>query len=154
MKATAKPLGGGGSLSVDAARWLCILAGEKYLVKVAGGKKPVRVPADSYKVLQYQLHATADTSRRGPMIYGHTGTKPFEVAEGETAELGIGSPIQAAISTRQKAGSVTFSLSQTDAAGTQIAAVLGEGGKRSPAPKIDVVSKAGKTVYTAKLEYG
>ena len=146
--------GGTGKVSVDAARWQCTLAGEKYLLTLRGGKEPVRVPPDRYRIQQYQLYAEEATDRRVAMIYGYRGTKAIDVAAGETTRLPVGSPIQAKILTRQASGRVIFSLAQTDGAGARIGGVIAEGGKRPPKPKIDVIGKEGNVVYTANLEYG
>jgi len=155
MKVSAAPLEGGtGEVSVDAARWQCTLAGEKYLLTVRGGKEPVRVPPDRYRIQQYRLYAEEATDRRVAMIYGYRGTKALDVAAAKATRLPIGSPIQAKILTRQASGRVIFSLAQTDGAGARIGGVIAEGGKRPPKPKIDVVGKEGKVVYTANLEYG
>jgi len=49
---------------------------------------------------------------------------------------------------------VNMNLMMKDALGGRIRSITTNEGKRPPAPSIEVVDKAGKIVYTAKLKYG
>ena len=147
----------GGNVCVNARRWRCTLVGQKYFLAVSGGKDPVAVPADTYRSHRYTVFSGADPNKRCAMIYGYgtaAGGKALTVPAGKTVDLPIGAPVQAAITARKSSGRVQINLSQTDPLGGQIADVTGEGGKKPANPVVDVVDKAGKTVYSAKLEYG
>ncbi|MGB2822855.1 MAG: hypothetical protein WBF17_17870 [Phycisphaerae bacterium] len=146
---------GTAKVTVGAAKWLCTLAGEKYFLTVSGGREPVELPADSYRVQRYRLSAAEEQpGLRGPTIYGYQSEKAVDLPAGRTTRLGIGSPIRATIAATKNGGNVQFSLSQTDAAGSRIGTVMVAGGKRPPNPEVEVVNGEGSIVYTAKLEYG
>lgn len=158
MKVSAKPIARqGGKVRVNAARWRCTLVGRKYFLTVSGGKDAVPVPADTYRPHEYSIFTDADPSKRCATIEG-SGTAPrgksVIVSAGKTVQLPLGSPIQATISVSKSKGSVRFDLSQTDPMGGDISTVKGEGGKTPTNPVVEVVDKAGKTIYSAKLEYG
>jgi len=159
-KITAAPLPGGvGTLTINAPRWECILTGNGYTLNITGGAEPVRVPAGIYQVRRFRLYRQADPAARGPNIYG-SRSSPLTITTGKTASLSLGSRLTAtmgaAVSTDKKTKQlkVQFSVSQADAAGSRIRGLYGADGKRPPAPQIEVVDKAGKVIYTAKLAYG
>ena len=142
------------SCTPPANQWRCTLAGEKHCLTVSGGREPVALPPDRYRVRSYRLSLKSDGAARGPTIGGGGSTQSVDVPAGKTTPLGIGSPIRARVTVTKSPAGVRLSLSQTDAAGAEISSVLGTGGKRPAKPEIDVVDGKGKVVYTATLEYG
>ncbi len=154
MKISAKPLSDSvGTLSIDAPRWECMLTGNGLTLNVVGGVKPVEVPAGEYRVRMFRLYQEADTTKPCANIYG-SQNKPLTITAGKATTLAAGADITATMSAKASKGKVRFSISQTDAAGSRISGIYGAGGRRPQAPQIEVVNKAGKVVYTAKLAYG
>jgi len=160
MKITARSLVDSlGTLSIGAPRWQCLLSGDGYTLTITGGAKPVEVPAGEYRVRRLRLYQQAAAAGGGPNIC-RGRTKPLTIAAGKAASLTPGSNITATMATKvttdnkTSRGKVRFSVSQIDEAGWRVSAIYGKGGKRSTPPRIEVVDKAGKVIYIAKLAYG
>jgi hypothetical protein len=154
MKIAATPMTGGlGTLTIDAPRWQCTLTRDGFTLNVTGGDKPVNVPAGEYMVRMFRLYRGADAAKPCANIYG-SRTKPLTITADKATSLSAGTDLTAKMSASFSKGKVKFSVSQSDAAGSRIRGIYGAGGKRPTAPQIEVVNKAGKVVYTAKLAYG
>jgi len=154
MKIAAAPMAGGiGTLAVNAPRWECMLMRDGLTLTVTGGDKPASVPAGDYRVRMFRLYRDAGTTRPCANIYGSRNT-PLTISAGKATSLSVGTDLTATMVANVSKGKVRFSVKQTDAAGSRISAIYGDGGKRCAAPRIEVVDTAGKVVYTAKLEYG
>jgi len=76
------------------------------------------------------------------------------VASGQAVDLYIGAPIEATVVAAKRGKKVNMNLMMKDALGGRIRSITTNAGTRPPAPSIEVVDKAGKIVYTAKLKYG
>jgi hypothetical protein len=154
MKIAAAPMTGGlGKLAMDSPRWQCMLTRDGMTLNIAGGDKPVSVPAGKYQVRMFRLYKNANASKPCPSIYG-SSSKPLTITAGKATSFSAGADMTAAMSARESKGKVRFSFSQTDASGSRIRTLYGAGGKRPPAPQIEVVNKAGKVIYNATLAYG
>jgi len=154
MKIAATPMTGGlGTLAIDAPRWQCMLMRDGLTLNVTGGAKGVNVPAGEYRVRMFRLYQEADAAKPCANIYG-SRNKPLTIIEGKAVSLSLGTDLTATMSANASKGKVRFSVSQTDAAGSRISGIYGAGGKRPAAPQIEVVDKAGKVIYIAKLAYG
>jgi len=158
MKIKASPMSGAvGKVKVDAPRWSCTLIGKKYFMTLSGGKAPIAAPADEYVTANYTVYTGADPSRRCAAIRGYgsyRGGKAFKVASGQTVDLRIGAPIDATVMSSARAGKVRINLMMKDSLGGRISSIITDEGKRPAPPKIDVVNKAGKIIYSANLAYG
>jgi len=154
MKIAAAPMTGGlGTLSIDAPRWQCMLTRDGLTLNITGGEEPVSVPAGKYQVRMFRLYKNADATKPCANIYG-SSPKPLTITADKATSFSAGADMTAAMSARESKGKVRFSVSQTDASGSRIRTIYGAGGKRPTAPQIEVVNKAGKTIYLAKLAYG
>jgi len=160
MKIAATPMTGGlGTLAIDAPRWQCTLMRDGLTLNVTGGDKPIDVPAGEYRVRMFRLYQEADATKTCASIYG-SRNRPLAITAGKATSLSVGTDLTATmgatVSTDKKTrqGKVRFSVSQNDAAGSRISAIYGAGGKRPAAPQIEVVDKAGKVIYLAKMAYG
>ncbi|MDP6542695.1 MAG: hypothetical protein QGH60_01820 [Phycisphaerae bacterium] len=158
MKITASPQKiTGGSVKASAPRWQCTLIGKKNYLTLNGGTEPIAVPADEYRTSNYTVFNGSDPLKRSGTIRGYgsfSSGKTFTVASGKTAELSIGAPIEATVVASMRGAKVNMNLMMKDALGGRIRSITTNEGKRPPAPSIEVVDKAGKIVYTAKLKYG
>ena len=147
----------GGAVRVDAARWSCTLIGKKYFITLNGGKDPITVPADEYVTANYTVFTGADPRKRSAAIRGYgsyRGGKAFAVKSGQTVDMALGAPIEATVVASARPGKVSMNLMMKDALGGRISSITTAAGKRPDPPSIEVVDKAGKIVYTAKLAYG
>jgi hypothetical protein len=156
IKAAAMNIAGG-SVKVNAPRWNCTLVGKKYYLSLNGGKEAISVPPDEYATSNYTVFTGSDPGKRSATIRGYgslRGGKAFTVGSGQSVDLLIGAPIEAKVSASKRGAKVNMNLMMTDALGGRISSITTSEGKRPPAPSIEVVDKAGKIVYTAKLEYG
>ena len=140
-----------GKIAGKGAKWQLSLRGRKYTITVDGGTQPVEIPADTYQVMACKYHHSEGSSRAMVSSSPHLSVK---VLPGKTFEIPMGMPIKVNIAATVRNRKVAFSIKQTDAAGNRITRVLNASGRRPKAPAIDVIDKAGKIVYTAKLEYG
>jgi len=154
MKITATPMTGGlGTLAINAPRWECMLMRDGLTLNITGGGKAVNVPAGEYQVRMFRLYQNADTAKPSASIYG-SANKPLTITADKATSLSVGTDLTATMAATVTKGKVKFSVKQTDAAGSRISGIYSSAGKRPTAPQIEVVDKAGKVVYTAKLEYG
>jgi len=153
MQIAAKPVDNVGMLSVDAPYWECRLSVNGMDLYLTGDAKPVEVPAGTYQVPALALYQHGATAMPIPTIYG-SRTRPLTITAGKVTSLSLGKGIVASIVTKASGGTVRFSIKQTDADGSHIKAIHGPGGKRPKAPQVEVVDKAGKVIYIAKLAYG
>jgi hypothetical protein len=154
MKITAAPMTGGlGTLAIDSPRWQCMLTRDGLTLNIAGGAKPVSVPAGKYQVRMFRLYKNADASKPCASIYG-SSSRPLTITADKATSFSAGEDMTAAMSARASKGKVRFSLSQTDGSGSRIRTIYGSGGKRPAAPQIEVVDNTDKVIYLAKLAYG
>ena len=158
MKITAAPQKiTGGSVKVNAPRWRCTLIGKKNYLTLNGGTEPIAVPADEYRTANYTVYTGSDPGKRCAAVSGYgsfSGGKAFTVASGQTVDLTLGAPIEAMVVASMRGTKVNMNLMMKDALGGRIRSITTNAGARPPAPSIEVVDKAGKIVYTAKLRYG
>jgi len=142
-----------GKVSGKGDKWQLSLRGRKYTLTVDGGSEPVEIPADTYQVSRCNYYDTgsAGSSRAVVSTYPHLSVK---VEAGKTVAIPMGMPIKVKMAATARGGKVSFSVKQTDAAGSRILSITNSKGGRVKAPAIDVLDKAGKLVYTAQLEYG
>ena len=151
-----------GKVRIDHPKWSCMLVGKKYLLWLSGGPKPVTVPADQYVLVRYEQWGPADAAGRrahlscNDLEMGASGKiASVAVTGGKTAEVTIGSPLTASITTaRRSGGRLSLSLVLVDASGRRVGDLQMANGKRPPAPKVVVRNADGKQVYTCSLEYG
>ncbi|MBT3198457.1 MAG: hypothetical protein HN350_00935 [Phycisphaerales bacterium] len=146
-----------GSVKVDSPRWNCTLVGKKYFLTVSGGKEAINVPADEYQTANYTLYTSNTPGKRSAYIRGYgsyRGGKSFTVSSGKTAALPIGAPIEATVTSSNSKGKVRMNLLMKDSLGGRISSIANAAGQRPAPPSIQVIDKAGKVVYTAKLGYG
>jgi len=154
MKIAAKQMTGGlGTLAIDSPRWQCMLMRDGLTLNIAGGQEPVSVPAGKYQVRMFRLYQNADASKPCASIYG-SSSKPLTITADKATSFSAGADMTATMSARESKGKVRFSVSQSDASGSRIRTLYGATGKRPAAPQIEVVNKAGKVIYNAKLAYG
>ncbi len=155
MKVTASPLPGRlGVLTIDAPRWECWLFNKKMTLAFDDGAKPVEVPAGTYSMV-FILYESADATGPGPKVYGRIEDESVTITAGKTTALSsLGKNLTVTISATIAKGKVQFSVAQRDAAGSRKIEIYGADGKRVPPPQIEVVDKAGKVIYIAKLAYG
>jgi hypothetical protein len=147
----------GGKVKVDAPRWNCSLIGKKYFVSLTGGKAPIVVPPDEYVTANYTVYTGADPRKRCASIRGYgsyRGGKAFTVAAGQTVTMQLGAPIEATVMASVRSGKARINLMMKDPLGGRISGIINDAGKRPDPPTIEVINKAGKIVYTAKLAYG
>jgi len=149
--------GSGGKVKVDAPRWNCTLIGKKYFVTLAGDKTPIVVPPDEYVTANYTVFTGADPRKRSASISGYgsyRGGKAITVAAGQTVDMQLGAPIEATVMSSARSGKVGINLLMKDPLGGRISGITNEAGRRPDPPTVEVINKAGKIVYTAKLAYG
>lgn len=154
MKVKASPLAVPmGALAVNAPQWDCLLYRQTDRIAAGGGSKPTDLPAGEYRRAYFRLFSDADAGTKAAYL-SVSLNKPLKIDAGETTKLPLGSDLtvtaQAAL--RDK-GQVRLSAQISDSAGSRVI-VYGAGGRRPEAPQIEVINKAGKVVYTAKLAYG
>ncbi len=150
MKAASEGIPSG-SLAIDAKWWNCSLMGPAGTFRLTGGAEPMSAPVGEYRVY-FQVSDSRGADGKGPTISG-SGSKPITIAAGKTTTVRYGHGLSASITVAKKAGKVVLSVTQTDANGSKISQLLANG-KRPEAPVVEVVDKAGKIVYTAKMAYG
>jgi hypothetical protein len=149
-----------GQIRIDHPSWEAVLIGKKHLLSLTGGTKPVDVPADEYALLNYYEQGPADSAGDRPMVvcwnneaYSGKG-RTVEVAAGKTAELAIGSPLQATLDANQDKQQVTFSFKLADATGAPVLYVTKGDGEPVDPPKLEVFDSQQKSVYSGSMEYG
>jgi len=145
---------GKGKLVLTAENWQAMLlpTPKGKALRVTGGKEGVEVAAGTYR-LYFQISASSDPKTPSATISGSL-KDPVTIEAGKTAEIKVGAPVEAAIATQAKGKKVTFSLGFKDAGGNDVTVMAAPEGKKQVEPKIDVVDKDGKTVYTATMAFG
>lgn len=144
-------------VKVDMPRWTMRLEGKKHKLIVSGGKEPVTVPADSYRIEGYTLDQTAPGIVGGKASLTAGSWQPairIEIEKGKQAEPKLGPPLTAKLTATPAGRDVRISMSFTDQAGMQIGSVVGEKGAVPDAPRFTVVDESGKEVHKGTLEYG
>ncbi len=149
-----------GTIQIPQKQWTAKFIGGKYVLVLSGTDKPVAVPADSYVIADYQITIPGQSGLPSAMLmagrmalYGQEG-KLVEVPEGQTVSIPIGPPLTGSIQASQSGRTVNFSLKLADAAGSSVDYLTLAGGRQPPEPHVEVFDKAGKSVYTGKMQYG
>ena len=147
-----------GKVHIDHPKWSCMLIGDKLILPLEGSAEPVAVPAGAYVMRSYEeFSAPNDKGQRARLTVGiPPAGKSSEVTveAGKTAQIAIGSPLNATVKAVKQAQQVMLSLVLTDAAGRQITGLATYDGSMPPAPQITVKDAAGAQVYQNTLEYG
>ena len=147
-----------GKVHIDHPKWSCMLIGDKLILPLEGGPEPVAVPAGAYVMRSYEeFSAPNDKGQRARLTVGiPPAGKSSEVTveAGKTAQIAIGSPLNATVKAVKQAQQVMLSLVLTDAAGRQITGLATYDGSTPPKPQITVKDAAGAQVYQNTLEYG
>ncbi len=156
---SAKPVDlAGGMVHIDHPKWSAMLVGETTILPLEGGPEPVAVPAGQYVIKSYEeFSAPDDKGQRAHLTVGISPTAPsskIAVEAGKTAELAIGSPLNATVKASNQAKQVMLSLVLTDAAGRPITSMATYDGSAPPKPQIAVKDAAAAQVYQSSLEYG
>jgi hypothetical protein len=154
MKIAAEPVAGStGKLAIDSPSWQATLTCEEYTLSLKGGKEPVEIPAGEYQVRMFRLYTQADANNAAPNLSG-SYTKQVKIEAGKTVSLALGADITMTLNTAMTGDKVRISAAMTDSAGARISALFGAGGKRPPAPEVEVVNKKGEVIHTGTLAYG
>ena len=147
-----------GKVHIDHPKWSCMLIGDKLILPLEGSAEPVAVPAGAYVMRSYEeFSAPNDKGQRARLTVGiPPAGKSSEVTveAGKTAQIAIGSPLNATVKAVKQAQQVMLSLVLTDAAGRQITGLATYDGSTPPKPQITVKDAAGAQVYQNTLEYG
>lgn len=147
---TAKPLElATGQVQVKHREWEAILVGEKYIFGVEGDGKPIDVPVDTYRPVRYE-------ERMGKALIAcqGQGDTPVVVADGETVDLAIGSPIKGLPVMEQVGDELSIRARLVDAAGMEVKEFRTSNGRRPDPPVVGIFTPQGKQLYVARLEYG
>jgi hypothetical protein len=104
-----------------------------------------------------EFSAPNDKGQRAHLIVGiPPAGKSSEVTveAGKTAQIAIGSPLNATVKAVKQAQQVMLSLVLTDAAGRPITSLATYDGTQPSQPQVTVKDAAGAQVYQNSLEYG
>jgi len=142
-----------GVVSVPKTQWSCTLVGEKYFLRTYGSDR-ITVPADRYRLYEYQVSLEAEPGANGSIIRARGGERRFTVRPGKTTELKLGEPLAARMLATKAGRRVTFSLDLRDAFGVEVFYLVRPKGGRPPNPTFDVIDARGNVVHSATLEYG
>ncbi|MBM4034730.1 MAG: hypothetical protein FJ291_23545 [Planctomycetes bacterium] len=150
------------TLKVGHERWSAKLAGERYILNLSGSAQPIAIPADRYTVIEFQQTIPGERTEgrdawKGRLTSGRRDLwegkgKTFEAAAGKTVELAIGAPLTASIATSIRGKAVRMDFNLADAAGLRAELFLPETGP--PTPEVEVFDAGGKSVYSAKFQFG
>jgi hypothetical protein len=146
-----------GELKINHPQWTATLAGKKYILQLHGTDKPVSIPADAYRVISYsESLPTKDdrTSSASLYCYDRGNAPVIDVPAGKTAEPAIGSPVKIGLDVTVRNGFAVFSMTQLDAAGQTVGAVMIPPRGRPEAPVLEVYDAGGKQVYTGTMAFG
>jgi hypothetical protein len=147
-----------GKIHIDHPKWSCMLIGDKLILPLDGSAEPVAVPAGAYVMRSYEeFSAPNDKGQRAHLIVGiPPAGKSSEVTveAGKTAQIAIGSPLNATVKAVKQAQQVMLSLVLTDAAGRPITSLATYDGTQPSQPQVTVKDAAGAQVYQNSLEYG
>ncbi|MEI7836132.1 MAG: hypothetical protein WCK05_06940 [Planctomycetota bacterium] len=141
-----------GMINIQMERWQGQLISQYHDLSLTGTKKPISVPAGAYVVTS--LQETRPGKPADAIATYAAGGKNISVEPGQTAEVEIGSPIQASLAVAAGAGQVSFGLQATDRTGLRLADIQNNSGRRPLPPTIDVFDASGKKVYSSSMEYG
>lgn len=147
---TAAEDGAKGKLSLTADNWVVTLSSKGRPQQLKGGKDPIEVAAGTYTV-RYQVIG-GEVGKSATIAGSVKGQVTIEA--GKTTELKVGSPLEGQIGASVKGGQVTFNLVAKDAGGNPVAVTAAPVDGKAVTPKVEVVDKDGKVVYTASLAYG
>ena len=154
LTVSAKPVPGPtGTLTIGRPRWEAEFKGKTHRFRLQGGPAPVTVPADTYTVLGYTVHASGDPGDKGLRVVGYR-SRPFAVHPGRTTTLPTALAMVCKMSARARGRNVVLSLAPADRCGPQGALVTHAAGGRSKQPSIEVLDAGGKVVHVARMEYG
>jgi hypothetical protein len=154
MKIAAEPIAGStGKLAIESPSWQAMLTCKEYNLSLKGGKEPVEIPVGEYQVLMFHLYRQADANNATPNLSG-SYAKQVKIEAGKTVSLALGADITLTLNTEVTGDKARISAVMTDSAGSRIAALYGPGGKRPPAPEVEVVNKKGEVIHTGTLAYG
>lgn len=153
LKITATPVKvETGMINIQMERWQGQLTSQYHDLSLTGSKKPISVPAGSYVVTGLQ-ELRPGKPADATATYA-AGGKNIDVQPGQTAEVEIGSPIQASLSVNAAAGQVSFGLQATDRTGLRLVEITNNAGRRPPTPTIEIFDSTGKKIYSSGMEYG
>jgi len=122
---------------------------------IQGGGK-VRLPAGKYMPVMVSLNRTdADGAKWTLTRSGGTDKlSQLRIEAGETCAIELGPPLVAKTDVRQNGRNVAIGFSLVGKAGEQYAAGATKGGKRLPAPTLEIIDEAEKVIHTGTFEYG
>jgi len=147
-----------GKIHIDHPKWSCMLIGDKLILPLDGSAEPVAVPAGAYVMRSYEeFSAPNDKGQRAHLIVGIPPagkSSQVTVEAGKTAQIAIGSPLNATVKADKQAQQVMLSLVLTDAAGRPITSLATYDGTQPSQPQVTVKDAAGAQVYQNSLEYG
>ena len=143
-----------GKLVLTADAWQAVLypAPSGKALSLTGGKDAVEVPAGKYRV-RYTLSGSKDPKVKGAMVIG-SPADAITIEADKTTTVKIGTPLEATIKVEVKEKQVSFSATFADAGGNTAIVYAAPVNGTQVTPKIDVVDKDGKTVYTATMKFG
>ena len=155
LTVSAKPVRGPtGTLRIDRPRWEAEFKGKTHRFRLQGGLAPVTVPADTYTILGYTVHASGDPGDKGLRVVGYR-SRPFAVRPGRTTKLPTPMAMVCKMSARARGRNVVLSLASADRCGPQGGRVTYAAGGAAPKrPSIEVLDGSGKVVHVARMEYG
>ena len=156
---SAKPVElAGGMIRIDHPKWSVMLVGDKLILPLEGGPEPVAVPAGEYVMRSYEeWSAPNDKGQRAQLAVGllpAAASSKVAVEVGKTAEIAIGSPLNATVKANKQANQIILSMDLTDVAGRRVGGLVTYDGSSPPKPQITVKDAAGKQAYQNSLEYG
>ena len=155
LTVSAEPVRGPtGTLKIDRPRWEAELKGRTHRLHLRGGPGPVMVPADTYTIVSYTVHASVGPTDRGLRVAGYR-SRPFAVRPGRTTRLPAAPAMVCKMSARVRGRNVVLSLAPADKCSPQGGLVTHTtGGRPNKRPLIEVLDGKGKVVHVARMEYG
>ena len=154
LTVSAEPVRGPtGTLRIGRPRWEAELKGKTHRLRLQGGPDPVTVPADTYTVLGYTVHASGDPGDKGFRVVGYR-SRPLAVHPGRTTRLPTALAMVCKMSARARGRNVVLSLAPADRCGPQGALVTHAAGGWPKRPSIEVLDGSGKVVHVARMKYG
>jgi hypothetical protein len=154
LTASAEPVKAAtGMLKIDRPRWEAELKGRKHRLHLRGKAVPLAVPADTYTLVSYVLHAPGGPGGKGLRVTGYR-SRPFVVAAGRTTKLPAPLAMVCKMTARQRGRDVVLTVGPTDKCGRQGASVVDAAGRQVKRPAIEILDRSGKVVHVARMEYG
>ncbi len=139
-----------GKVTVEHADWSAVLVGNDNVLFLSGGDKPIAVPPDKYRVLDY-----IETKDKWKVLLARVAEEPkiFEVEPGGSLKLEIGSPLTVAANIAMRNGKLSIDSPQLlDSAGNSVAVYDPQGQKSEPT--IEIYDDGGKRIHAARFQYG